>query len=136
MHSPQLSPSCESMAYSLDSQIRPSVIPHNINDGAGSVMTVATDNQSLLSYVTRSTMVQSRLPEQEYENNTYNNVTKGEEKDDISLSLLESESFLPSDEELNAIGWAKALDMNSGSYYYFTLDRTKTMWENPLATSP
>jgi hypothetical protein len=136
MHSPQLSPSCESMAYSLDSQIRPSVIPHNINDGAGSVMTVATDNQSLLSYVTRSTMVQSRLPEQEYENNTYNNMTKGEEKDDISLSLLESESFLPSDEELNAIGWAKALDTNSGSYYYFTLDRTKTMWENPLATSP
>lgn len=137
MHSPQLSPSCESMAYSLDSQIRPPANTHNINDGSGSVITMATDNQSLLSYVTRSTMAQSKFQEHEYEYNTRNNnVMRSEEKDDISLSLLESESFLPSDEELNAIGWAKALDTNSGSYYYFTLDRTKTVWENPLATSP
>lgn len=38
----------------------------------------------------------------------------------------------PSDEELFAAGWAKALDPNSGSYYFFTLDRSKTVWENPL----
>ena len=63
--------------------------------------------------------------------------TQEEDGDDISLSLLESNSTLvPSDEELHAIGWAKALDANSGSYYYFTLDRSKTVWENPLATSP
>lgn len=133
MPSPQLSPSCESMAYSLDSLIRPSAGNTLINDGAGSVMTMGTDNQSLLSYVTRSTMAQSRFHDQDCDNT---HSTKGEEKDDISLSLLESESFLPSDEELNAIGWAKALDANSGSYYYFTLDRTRTVWENPLATSP
>jgi hypothetical protein len=39
---------------------------------------------------------------------------------------------VPSDAELYEVGWAKALDASSGSYYYFTLDRTKTMWENPL----
>jgi hypothetical protein len=31
------------------------------------------------------------------------------------------------------VGRAKALDMNSGSYYYFTLDRTQIVWDNPLA---
>jgi hypothetical protein len=129
------------MAYSLDSlnQNRPPPVAHaHTNDGAGSVMTAATDNQSLLSYVTRSTMAPSRFQEPEYEHiaQNNNNMMKTEEKDDISLSLLETDSFLPSDEELNAIGWAKALDENSGSYYYFTLDRTKTVWENPLAASP
>ncbi len=42
---------------------------------------------------------------------------------------------IPSDEELFAIGWAKALDPKTGYYYYFTLDRSKTVWENPLATT-
>ena len=40
---------------------------------------------------------------------------------------------VPSDEELFAAGWAKAFDSNSGCHYYFTLDRKKTCWENPLA---
>ncbi|OEU08906.1 hypothetical protein FRACYDRAFT_220795 [Fragilariopsis cylindrus CCMP1102] len=39
---------------------------------------------------------------------------------------------VPSDEELFAAGWAKTLDPNSGSYYYFTLDRAETVWDNPL----
>mmetsp|Transcript_26221 Transcript_26221/g.62310 ORF Transcript_26221/g.62310 Transcript_26221/m.62310 type:complete len:1149 (+) Transcript_26221:338-3784(+) len=39
----------------------------------------------------------------------------------------------PSDEELFKVGWAKALDANSGSYYYFTLDRSKIVWDNPLS---
>jgi len=43
------------------------------------------------------------------------------------------EEPIPTDEELYAIGWAKALDPKSGSYYYFTLDRKQTVWENPLA---
>lgn len=38
----------------------------------------------------------------------------------------------PSDEDLFAIGWAKALDPDSNSHYYFTLDRTKIVWDNPL----
>jgi len=129
-----VSPSCESMAYSLDSasQFRPPVASNSTNDG-GSVFTVGTENQSLLSYVTRSTMVHSRY--QEDEENHAN--IDDEEGDDISLSLLESKSsIVPNDEELKAVGWAKALDPHSGSYYYFTLDRTTTVWENPLATSP
>lgn len=37
-----------------------------------------------------------------------------------------------SDEELFSVGWAKALDPKSGSYYYFMLDRSKMVWDNPL----
>ena len=98
-----------------------------MNDGGGSVMTSATESQSLLSYVTRSTMAPSRFQEED-----------DDREDDVSLSLLESKStvsIVPDDDKLFAIGWAKALDANSGIYYYFTLDRTKTVWENPLDTS-
>lgn len=141
------SPSCDSMAYSLDSasvHFRPQMASSSAsvanNNDTGSVMTMgtmATENQSLLSYVTRSTMVYSRYQESEEETKKFQpNIEEGD-VDDISLSLLESKSsILPSDEELNSVGWAKALDPNSGSYYYFTLDRTKTVWENPLAMSP
>jgi hypothetical protein len=56
-----------------------------------------------------------------------------------SMSIQEStssmQSVIPTDEELFAVGWAKALDSKSGNYYYFTLDRTKTVWENPLSHS-
>jgi hypothetical protein len=58
--------------------------------------------------------------------------------DEVSgFSLQESTSSMeavPSDEELFAVGWAKALDPKSGSYYFFTLDRTQTVWDNPLAS--
>jgi hypothetical protein len=43
------------------------------------------------------------------------------------------DEIVPTDEELYAVGWAKALDPNSGSYYYFNLDRSRIVWENPLA---
>ena len=58
--------------------------------------------------------------------------------DDISLSILESTSSnltdlpVPTDEELFAVGWAKALDPNTGSHYYYTLDRSQIVWDNPL----
>jgi hypothetical protein len=46
-----------------------------------------------------------------------------------NLSLQESSSsgmsLVPTNEELFSIGWAKALDPNSGNYYYFILDRKK-----------
>lgn len=135
-YSPQMSPSSESMAYSLDSSqslLRQSFANANINDGGGSVMTSGTENQSLLSYVTRSTMAHSRYQEDNSDNLPFQHG----EGDDISLSLLESaSSVVPEDSELFAIGWAKALDANTGVYYYFTLDRSKTVWENPLVTSP
>jgi hypothetical protein len=44
-----------------------------------------------------------------------------------------SPSAIPSDADLNAIGWAKAKDAASGDYYYFTLDRTQTAWDNPFS---
>lgn len=60
-----------------------------------------------------------------------------EDEDLANVSVQESSSSIfsaiPTDEELFAIGWAKALDPNSGNYYYFTLDRSKTVWENPLS---
>ena len=54
------------------------------------------------------------------------------------LSIQESTSsymsVVPTDEELFAVGWAKAMDSKSGNYYYFTLDRKTIVWENPLST--
>jgi len=57
-------------------------------------------------------------------------VTKISSEDESATSQMTE--VLPSDEELFAVGWAKALDPKSGSYYYFTLDRSKIVWENPL----
>ena len=51
--------------------------------------------------------------------------------DNVSLSLVRS-TVVPSDEELRRIGWGKAYNTFYGCYYYFTLDGSKTVWENPL----
>ncbi|KAL7458879.1 hypothetical protein ACHAWC_010596 [Mediolabrus comicus] len=53
----------------------------------------------------------------------------------VSLSLVRS-TDVPSDEDLRQIGWSKAYDMVSRCYYYFTLDRSKIVWENPLTAVP
>ena len=94
--------------------------------GDGSVVSTRTTNtnsQSLISGVTRTTVHEK----------------SEEEEDDISLSILETtssiETRVPSDEDLFAIGWAKAFDPNSNAYYYFTLDRTKIVWDSPLSDS-
>lgn len=64
--------------------------------------------------------------------------TNARDDDEVSgFSLQESTSSMevvPTDEELFAVGWAKALDPKSGSYYFFTLDRTQIVWDNPLAS--
>jgi hypothetical protein len=71
----------------------------------------------------------------------YGNFDQDDDDDESALlSLQESssssmQSVVPTDEELFSVGWAKALDPKSGSYYYFTLDRTRTIWENPLTSS-
>ena len=64
--------------------------------------------------------------------------TNSEEEDSAMLNIQASSSTLsvvPTDEELFAIGWAKALDPSSGNYYYYTLDRKTTIWENPLSSN-
>jgi hypothetical protein len=63
-------------------------------------------------------------------------MTPREDDEASGFSVQASSSsveVVPADEELFAVGWAKALDPKSGSYYYFTLDRTKIVWDNPLA---
>ena len=35
----------------------------------------------------------------------------------------------PSDQDLFAMGWVEALDPKTESYYYFTLDSSKIVWE-------
>jgi len=110
--------------------------------GDGSVITLGTaasENRSLLSCVTRST-VHEASPASGWNRNNASAPISESDADDISLSLLASSSsgmdqIIPTDEELFVIGWAKAMDQNSGSYYYFTLDRTKTVWDNPLLNS-
>jgi len=98
-------------------------------------MTSASDNKSLLSCVTRSTVHDMSGRHKSHLGSPYNN---SDQDDDISLSLMASTSSgmdpIPSDEELFVIGWAKAMDPNSGSYYYFTLDRSKIVWDNPLSS--
>lgn len=54
-------------------------------------------------------------------------------RQDSSASVDEP---IPSDEDLFAVGWAKAFDNGSGSYYYFTLDRNQIVWENPFKNAP
>lgn len=106
-----------SMNYSIDSTSQFRVPAANVNRGT-SIISTGTDDPSLISYVTRSTIGPSK---------------NSSGADDVSLSILESRStIVPSDEDLIAIGWAKAFDPNTESYYYFTLDRSKTVWENPL----
>lgn len=55
-------------------------------------------------------------------------------EDDLPQTDSEDSEIVPSDEELFNVGWAKALDPNSGSYYYFTLDRSQIVWDNPLGS--
>jgi len=39
----------------------------------------------------------------------------------------------PSDQDLlTLMGWVEALDPKTESYYYFTLDSSKIVWDNPL----
>lgn len=64
--------------------------------------------------------------------------TSKRNEDEFSMQESMDESVLsvvPTDEELFAFGWAKALDPASGNYYYYTLDRTKTVWDNPLSAA-
>ena len=109
--------------------------------GDGSVMTLGTtasDNRSLLSCVTRTTVhdMSGNAGQDTKSRSLLGSPRTGSDDDDISLSLLASSSSgmepIPTDEELFAIGWAKAMDPSSGTYYYFTLDRTRTVWDNPL----
>lgn len=61
-----------------------------------------------------------------------------DEEDFDQLMIQETSSSteaIPTDEELFAVGWAKAFDPRTGSHYYFTLDRSKIVWDNPLAKS-
>jgi hypothetical protein len=44
-------------------------------------------------------------------------------------------SHVPDDDELLAHGWKKAMDMATGQYYFYTLDRSKVVWNNPLLAS-
>eukprot|EP00980_Cylindrotheca_fusiformis_P004859 scaffold1034_cov127-Cylindrotheca_fusiformis.AAC.40 len=50
----------------------------------------------------------------------------------VATDSDDSSETVPSDKELFNVGWAKALDPESGSHYYFTLDRSKIVWDNPL----
>ena len=139
LNSPEIS-SQVSMDYSMDtaSLLGDGSLLGGQFAGDGSVITLGTaasENRSLLSCVTRSTVHEASPSSSGWKRNT-DPINELDDADDISLSLLASSSSgmeqIPTDEELFAIGWAKAMDQKSGSYYYFTLDRKKTVWDNPL----
>ncbi len=85
----------------------------------------AADGSTVMSTGTKETLVATR--EGVMRDVLHEGSPSGEE------SQESADEIIPTDEELYAIGWAKALDQKSGSYYYFSLDRSKTVWENPLA---
>ena len=90
----------------------------------------AVDSKSVLSAVTKEPLVLTKEVIEEVSEKTSHTqrstITSGS-------SYSTWDEPVPSDEELFAAGWAKTLDSNSGSYYYFTLDRKTTCWDNPLA---
>ena len=51
----------------------------------------------------------------------------------VTQETVRAGKEIPTDDELKAIGWAKAFDPKSQLYYYYNLDRSKTSWDNPLA---
>jgi hypothetical protein len=51
--------------------------------------------------------------------------------EECSIVTNDAES-VPSDDDLKVIGWRKALDPASGNYYYYTIDRSKVVWDSPL----
>lgn len=89
----------------------------------------AVDSKSVLSVVTKEPLVVKEVLEEVPEKTSHT------QRSAVTTASSYStwDEPVPSDEELFAAGWAKALDSNSGSYYYFTLDRKKTCWDNPLA---
>lgn len=88
------------------------------NDSGASSLDYSLDSSMLsgVDSLTLGGMSSSRNPDDEYS----------------QTSEAAAAAGVPSDEELFAIGWAKAFDPKSGSYYYFTLDRSKIVWDNPL----
>jgi len=134
------SPSNHSLDYSVDT----ASIATGHYTVEGSVNTTGTaGNQSLLSYVTRSTVhtqgsddnlsrKRQQLEDLLHEDDEEDDVVNTEGIASMEDYIAEDDEEVPSDEDLFAIGWAKALDENSGSYYYFTLDRSTIVWENPL----
>lgn len=121
-----------SLDYSVDS--------HSFLAGDGSTLLggkFATDG-SVTSASTRGTFQhQAKQRSKQDPLAMPNQMSVPREDDETSgFSIQESTStadVVPSDEDLFAVGWAKALDPKSGSYYYFTLDRSKIVWDNPLA---
>ena len=100
--------------------------------GGGSMMMQFAEASKVSKQRNTRHVAEQRQKEQEqHQEPRLTTVTDAED-----LDLQESGSsneVVPSDEELFAVGWAKAMDPSSGNYYYFTLDRTKTVWENPLS---
>ena len=75
--------------------------------------------QRLRANGTQTTGDESGLPSSDENGNTSNVPTE--------------EGSIPSDEDLYAVGWGRALDPRFGCYYYYTLDGSTAVWENPLA---
>lgn len=108
------------------------LLGQHYSDGSASVISVATKETT----TTREALDPDPLQQVE-EVKVVNVQQRQQQNDDTHIGSMDTDSYedepVPTDEELFVAGWAKALDNSSGSYYYFTLDRTKTVWDNPLA---
>lgn len=57
----------------------------------------------------------------------------GGRRNSVFGSSMTGDHSVPTDRELMERGWKKAMDVGSGRYYYYSLDHSQVVWENPLA---
>jgi len=115
-----------SLDYSLDSSLLgggDSSITGNYFTAGDSVGTSAPKRKSLSAATAAAASKISMLPPEESDLLDSSSLASGN---------TSSTEAIPNDEDLFAVGWAKALDIKSGAYYYFTLDRSKIIWDNPI----
>ena len=130
-----------SMNYSVDSSNFLNEIPTRAQEqlharsggvGGGSMMMQFVESSQAAKQRNNRQVAEQRQKNQHQRQQA--RVTTAAENEDLELQESGSSGeVVPSDEDLFAVGWAKAMDPSSGNYYYFTLDRTKTVWENPLS---
>lgn len=129
-----------SLEYSIDSTY---LGGDNSTLGGSTVMGqhIATDGSVATASTKGSRQFRASSQRKERSSQAANGTKHGsKQNDDEELSAFshpssveDSLEVVPTDEELFGVGWAKALDPKSGSYYYFTLDRAQIVWDNPLA---
>lgn len=104
--------------------------PGSRRTGGFGVVPIAQDSPRRMIGIRRSS--HSLRQKLDIPKGTFDGSTHSPAGEEIATTEEPESNTIPSDDELKAIGWKKALDAASGNYYYYTVDRSKVVWENPL----